>query len=909
MPQLEDREAALSRLQAIKEEERKGPRITKEVLRKHCKENKLYFTPHLNDVLYLHFKGYTVIENLEEYTGLKCLWLENNALLRIENLEKQINLRCLYLHNNIIKKIENLEELQLLDTLNLSHNYVEKIENLSILPVLHTLNLSHNKLETVEDISHLRDCVELSVVDLSHNNLQDESVVQVFASMQNLRVLNLMGNPVKGKIRNYRNVITVECKNLQYLDDRPVFPRDRACAEAWATGGYEASEKVRLEWIENDRLKIQRSVEALLHLKETRKAKALEEKTEDENSGEETQTEPTGNYIQKATIENHQKEFKEEENEIAPSISPRGLKTEENIKKLNPAVGLDQIKSEDTEKNGIIQECKEKSQEMFSTKKEKYLDTNCGNTDSAGENEACILPLTSTNPTSMVDLEEKYLDTNCGNTDSAGENEACILPLTSTNPTSMVDLEPPRTLIEVVRNKEDATENLNLVGTKELEPVDNIFKRSSTNKNNKLLKHVINIKVDDGCEEEKSESVEVSPLNSPEDHSDLIEISTRKYKTINVEESLITESNDVSVEVFRRPKPLIEEIFSDDDNDDGSLNNCVEGKDNLVSVVVKDDSCNGTDTFQVECDEVTIKEGDDKINQDSQGKKETTSDKRLYIDVDVTSQTAAERLDVFDIDSNSSSSYLDEIETLPFKGDFSCCDENRSSPYELEAKKTMISLVDWQRLLGRDSAEDEKTEPIREVDELVGVGKTDAKGSNSDINDFFKIHLEETLNNGRKDVEFSSLPDLDWEYLYKDEYKMSCKFSSTPDLNTFFKAESSSRVSESIGGKGKQFHKFNIQEATGDYERGTELSIGNNTVPKVEKFAASETNEDRVPCLSTGEITNTNISQTVHGVSSTANEEETKIQHEPQVTRYVNRSLELQIASSLTESDTHENEQ
>lgn len=44
-------------------EKPKGPIMSKEAIIKHCKEQKLYVTPHLNDVLYLHFKvtkNYTI---------------------------------------------------------------------------------------------------------------------------------------------------------------------------------------------------------------------------------------------------------------------------------------------------------------------------------------------------------------------------------------------------------------------------------------------------------------------------------------------------------------------------------------------------------------------------------------------------------------------------------------------------------------------------------------------------------------------------------------------------------------------------------------------------------------------------------------------------------------------------------
>lgn len=253
---------------SMQEEKQSEPRMTKKFLKDHCRKNKLYSTPCLNDTLYLHFKGFSTIENLEEYTGLKCLWLESNGLRRIENLDAQTDLRCLFLQQNLIYKLENLEPLKKLCTLNVSNNYIHVIENISCLPDLSTLQISHNKLESVKDIEHLSQCHAISVLDLSHNLLHDPAILPVLEAMTELRVLNVMGNDVVKKIPNYRKTMIVRLKQLTFLDDRPVFPKDRACAEAWCRGGREGELKEREAWETRERRKIQDSLDGMARIRD-----------------------------------------------------------------------------------------------------------------------------------------------------------------------------------------------------------------------------------------------------------------------------------------------------------------------------------------------------------------------------------------------------------------------------------------------------------------------------------------------------------------------------------------------------------------------------------------------------------------------------------------------------------------
>ena len=69
--------------------------MTKKVLLDLCKQHDLYRTPHLNDKLYANFQGFTEVANLDEYTGLKALFLEGNSLLSLDGLPGLPELKCM----------------------------------------------------------------------------------------------------------------------------------------------------------------------------------------------------------------------------------------------------------------------------------------------------------------------------------------------------------------------------------------------------------------------------------------------------------------------------------------------------------------------------------------------------------------------------------------------------------------------------------------------------------------------------------------------------------------------------------------------------------------------------------------------------------------------------------------------
>ena len=116
------------------------PSMTKEWLRSSCRESGGYVSPPLNDILYLHFKGFARIQNLEEYTQVKSIFLEGNCLEELDGLEHCVNLRCLFAQQNCICGISPTLPTSIA-TLNVSQNNISILDNIARLPSLQTLSV------------------------------------------------------------------------------------------------------------------------------------------------------------------------------------------------------------------------------------------------------------------------------------------------------------------------------------------------------------------------------------------------------------------------------------------------------------------------------------------------------------------------------------------------------------------------------------------------------------------------------------------------------------------------------------------------------------------------------------------------------------------------------------------------
>ncbi|KAI8915048.1 hypothetical protein BC831DRAFT_488112 [Entophlyctis helioformis] len=153
-----------------------------------------------------------------EASEVTTLRLDYKNILKIDNLWVYENITRLQLDNNIIEKIENINFLKNLQWLDLSFNNISQIEGLDGLSKLTDLTLYNNRISKIDSLD---DLVNLQVFSIGNNNIPVMENLAYLIKFENLRVLNVAGNPFC-KNPNYKYYCLAHLKRLKYLDYRLV---------------------------------------------------------------------------------------------------------------------------------------------------------------------------------------------------------------------------------------------------------------------------------------------------------------------------------------------------------------------------------------------------------------------------------------------------------------------------------------------------------------------------------------------------------------------------------------------------------------------------------------------------------------------------------------------------------------
>ncbi|PFH32340.1 leucine rich repeat-containing protein [Besnoitia besnoiti] len=196
-----------------------------------------------------------------DFAAAESLTLSYKNIMFIANLETFTGLTTLRLDNNIIEKIENLDHLVNLEWLDLSFNNISEISGLSNLKNLTDLSLYSNKISKIGP--GLEGCPKLTVLSLGRNSIADLSQINLLRRHPRLRCLNLEGNPIC-KAENYTPHILAFLPKLRYLDYQLIDRRKIVAAQ----------ESVQPE--ELNEMKKQESIEAALVEQQKKREKTFQ---------------------------------------------------------------------------------------------------------------------------------------------------------------------------------------------------------------------------------------------------------------------------------------------------------------------------------------------------------------------------------------------------------------------------------------------------------------------------------------------------------------------------------------------------------------------------------------------------------------------------------------------------------
>ncbi len=149
------------------------------------------------------------IENIQNLTKLKKLYLNFNQIIEITGLDNLSNLRSLHLQGNRISKISGLNNLKNLEYIYLNNNEITEISGFNFNVNLKTIQLFNN---SISKIKGLRNNLNLEVLNLRNNNINE---IRGLTSLKNLKRLDLSNNQIT-EIKGLENLRKLEFLDLSY---------------------------------------------------------------------------------------------------------------------------------------------------------------------------------------------------------------------------------------------------------------------------------------------------------------------------------------------------------------------------------------------------------------------------------------------------------------------------------------------------------------------------------------------------------------------------------------------------------------------------------------------------------------------------------------------------------------------
>jgi hypothetical protein len=173
------------------------------------------------------------------WSNLLVLKMSNCGIAKIdESLHFFPSIEYLDLSNNSISHIIHLQDCIDLKVLDLSHNRIRVLSNLErVVGSLTHINLAGNEIESLDGLDRI---LSLEVLDLSSNLINDYAELEHIAVLPNLEALSLIGNvmvdtqPSKGhyRMRVFRSFVAGTSMKLSkpfpVLDGQPMTQKEKA---------------------------------------------------------------------------------------------------------------------------------------------------------------------------------------------------------------------------------------------------------------------------------------------------------------------------------------------------------------------------------------------------------------------------------------------------------------------------------------------------------------------------------------------------------------------------------------------------------------------------------------------------------------------------------------------------------